>query len=134
MCILRAFKIVPNFNPTTCRQIWPITINPCNTKSFSPEYQFHINFRKSQEISAKLNDTVKSYNKKTSTRGEWAESPLRPPSLVGIRLNADRFWYSKERRDTKRARTEKWVIISHLTNILPFLFLVLFQNLRIISG
>ena len=36
---------------------------------FFPEYSFHINFTKKQEISAKLNDSVKSYNKKTKREG-----------------------------------------------------------------
>ena len=58
---LRKFKIKQNFEPTTCRKISPRTINPSNTKNVSPEYSFHINFRKSQEISAKLNVSVKSY-------------------------------------------------------------------------
>ena len=53
-----------NFDLTTCRKIGPGTINSCNTKIFSGRF-IHINFRKSQEISAKLNDSVKSYNKKT---------------------------------------------------------------------
>ena len=66
---MRKFKIGQNFDPTTRRKIGPRTKNPCNTKNFFPEYSFHINFRKSQEISAKLNDSVKSYNKKANREG-----------------------------------------------------------------
>ena len=62
-----------NFHPTTCQKVSLRTINPFNTKNFFPEYSFHINFKKSQEISAKLNDSVKSYNKKIN----WT-------NLVGI--------------------------------------------------
>ena len=58
------FKIGQNFDPITCRKIGPMIINPCNTKKIFPEYSFHINFRKIQEKSSKLNDSVKSYNKK----------------------------------------------------------------------
>ena len=45
-----------------------------------PEYSFHINFRRSQEISAKLNDSVKSYNKKTNR--ERVYSFWRKPFLL----------------------------------------------------
>ena len=67
---LRKFKIAQNFDPTTCRKIGPRTINPLQYQKNFPKYSFHINFRKSQEISAKLNDSVKSYNKKTNRGGQ----------------------------------------------------------------
>ena len=66
---LRKFKMGQIFYATTCWKIDPSTINPCKTKMFFPEYSFHINFTKKQEISAKLNDSVKSYNKKTKREG-----------------------------------------------------------------
>ena len=40
------------------KKIGPRTINPRNTKKIFPEYSYHINFKKSQEISAKSNDSV----------------------------------------------------------------------------
>ena len=51
---------------TTCRKIGPRTINPLNTKSFFSGISFYIHFSKSQEISAKLNDSVKNYNRNTN--------------------------------------------------------------------
>ena len=75
---MRKFKIGQNFDTTTCRKIInPCNkfLNPCNAKKIFPEYSFHINFRKSQEISTKLNDSIKSYNKKTKRRGGGGESP-----------------------------------------------------------
>ena len=59
--------------PTTCRKLGSRTINPCNSKNLFLEHSFHINCRKSHEISAKLNDLVKSYYKK-SNRGDGAEA------------------------------------------------------------
>ena len=59
---------------TTCRKLGSRTTNPCNTKNLFPEHSSHINFRKSHEISAKLNDLVKSYHKKTNRRGGRAEA------------------------------------------------------------
>ena len=56
---LRKFKIGHNFDPTTCQKIGPRTTSPCNTKIFFLEYSFHINFQESQEISAKLNDSIR---------------------------------------------------------------------------
>ena len=47
---------------------------------FFPEPLFHINFRRSEEISAKLNDSVKSYNKNTNKREEGVNSLPPPPS------------------------------------------------------
>ena len=38
---LRKFKIRQNFDPNTCRNICPRTINSC-TKFFFPKYSFHI--------------------------------------------------------------------------------------------
>ena len=69
---------------TTCRKLGSRTTNPCNTKNLFPEHSSHINFRKSHEISAKLNDLVKSYHKKTNRRGvgrrqrkmNWLPLPL----------------------------------------------------------
>ena len=61
---LRKFKIGQNFDPTTCRKIGPRTTNPCNTKKVFLEYSFHIIFQGSQEISAKLNDSIR-YSKKS---------------------------------------------------------------------
>ena len=46
---------------------------------FFPEPLFHINFRRSEEISAKLNDSVKSYNKNTNKREEGVNSLPPPP-------------------------------------------------------
>ena len=59
--------------PTACRKLGSRTISPCNSKNLFLEHSFHINFRKSHEISAKLNDLVKSYYKK-SNRGDGAEA------------------------------------------------------------
>ena len=75
---LRKFKIGQNFDPTTCQKIGigPRTINP---RKFFPEYSFHTNFRKSQGISAILNNSVRSYNKKTNMGGRIATS-LPPPT------------------------------------------------------
>ena len=83
---MRKFKIGQNFDTTTCRKIinpCNKSLNPCNTKKIFPEYSFHINFRKSQEISTKLNDSVKSYNKKTNRGGQISPPP--PPNRNRIK-------------------------------------------------
>ena len=74
---MRKFKIAQNFDPATCQKIAPRAISPCNTKKCFLEHSFHVNFRKGQEISSKLNDSVKSYNKKTN-RGVGNLSPPPP--------------------------------------------------------
>ena len=76
-----------NFDPTICRKICPRTrkTSACKTKNLFPEYSFHINFRKSLEISGKLNDSVQSYNK-IPGRGWRMIHPHTPPPPPAPRI------------------------------------------------
>ena len=58
-------------------------------KYIFPQYLFHMNFRKSEEISAKLNDSVKNYNKNTNE----SPSPPPPPPAIPCRNRVKQFKY-----------------------------------------
>ena len=74
-----------------------MTINCCNTKKYFPEYSFHVNFRKSQETSAKLNDSVKTYNKKTN----WESRIAQPPSRNRVNQTKIKIYFENKNKIQK---------------------------------